>query len=444
MPHSFPRDTHTLPPRIARGEGVYLIDSDNNRYLDGSGGAAVSSLGHSNAAVRAAITKQLEQVAYAHTGFFTSAPAEELAGTLAQRAPGTIRHAYFCSGGSEAMESALKLARQYHMERGAAQRQHIISRWQSYHGNTLGALTIGGNQPRRQLYTPLLFANVHHISPCHYWRKAQVGESEAAYGKRTAMELEETILKLGAENVAAFVAETVVGATMGAVAAAAGYFRTIREICDRHGVLLILDEVMCGSGRCGTFFACEAEQIAPDIVCLAKGLSGGVLPLGAMLCSEEIYHTIDANSGVFRNGHTYHAHSTACAAALAVVQEMDAQALLPRVQQQGEALRRSLQQALGAHAHIGDIRGRGLFIGVEFVRDRSDNAPFPAGEMVYKKIAREAFARGLMVYGMGGTIDGTQGDHILLAPPYIIEDAHIAELTEKLHAAVCAVLGSGS
>ena len=440
--HAFYRDMRAPPPALARGDGVYLYDSTGKQYLDGSGGAAVSCLGHSNAAVAAAASAQLQTAAYAHTQFFTSAPAEELAEQLAARAPGSLNRIYFTCGGSEAVEAALKLARQYFMERGEPERQHIIGRWQSYHGNTLGALAVGGNKKRRGLYEPLLFAGARHIAPCHHWRYAQAGEGEAEYGERVAAELEGEIAKLGEGKVAAFIAETVAGATLGAVAATPNYFKRIREICDRHGVLLILDEVMCGSGRCGNLFTCEQEGITPDILCMAKGLGAGVLPLGATICGEEIYQTIKGGAGAFAHGHTYHAHPTACAAGCAVLQEFDRLQLLPQVGQKGEKLQAALQGKLGGHANVGSIRGRGLFWGVEFVANLQSKAPLPPQQKTFAKIQRAAFARGLVVYALGGCADGDAGDHILLAPPYIVEDSHIEEIVAKLAAAVDEVLGA--
>ena len=437
--HVFPRDCRKSLPTIVSGDGVYLTDTDGRRYLDGCCGAAVSCLGHSNEAVVAAATKQLNAAAWAHTSFFTSAPAEELAAELSNAAPGELRRVYFTCGGSEAVEAALKLARQYYVERGELERCFIVSRRQSYHGNTLGALTVGNNPRRRDMFAPLLFDNVRHISPCHYWRYGEPGESPEEYGQRTADELEDMIEELGAKRVLAFVAETVPGATLGAVPAVAGYFRRVREICTRHDVLLVLDEVMCGMGRTGALFACEDENVAPDMVCVAKGLGGGIQPLGAMLCTEKIYETVAGNSGAFRHGHTYMGHPTACAAGVAVLDEIRKNNLIERVKNMGGRLQSALSARLGGHPHVGDIRGRGLFLGVEFVA--KDKTPFAPGEQIHAKIKSAAFARGLMVYGMGGCADGESGDHLLIAPPFIIEDEHITELVDKLSAAVDEVIG---
>jgi len=434
MSHVFPRSMKTTPPVAVAGEGCYIIDSTGKRYLDGSGGAAVSCLGHDHPAVIEAVRSQIGKLAFAHTGFFTSAPAEELASLLVAHAPEGIEHVYFVSGGSEAVEAAIKLARQYFVERGMPERRHLIARRQSYHGNTLGALAAGGNAWRRQAFSPLL-VETSHIAPCYAYRERHEGESERAFGERVADELETEIQRLGPENVMAFVAEPVVGATLGAVPATAGYFARIREICDRHGVLLILDEVMCGMGRTGYLFASEADDVRPDIVTIAKGLGAGYQPVGAMLCSAEIYRAIESGSGFFQHGHTYIGHPTACAAALAVVTTLLDEQLIGRVQVQGAKLRAALDDRFGNHPHIGDIRGRGLFLGMEFVADRASKTPFDPAEARHRAFKAAAFEAGLICYPMGGTIDGRQGDHVLLAPPFIISDSQIDEICDKLDTA---------
>ena len=439
MSHVFPRHSHIAAPIAVSGEGCYLIDSNGKRYFDGSGGAAVSCLGHNDAEVKAAIIDQLEHLAFAHTGFFSSAPAEALANALAKAAPGPLNRVYFVSGGSEAVEAALKLARQYFVERGMPEKQYLIGRRQSYHGNTLGALAAGGNAWRRAQFAPLLFDS-HHIAPCFAYREQQDDETEFAYGRRAANALEDEILRLGPDKVMAFIAETVVGATLGAVPAVDGYFKRIREICDRYDVLLILDEVMCGMGRTGTLFAYEAEDIQPDIVTIAKGLGAGYQPIGAFLCSDHIYQTIADGSGFFQHGHTYLGHPTACAAAYAVVQKMTQKNLPARVQMMGAKLRQALQDAFGQHPHIGDIRGRGLLLGLEFVQDREQKTPFEPHMSINRKIKAAAFEAGLICYPMGGTIDGKSGDHLLLAPPFILDDTHIDEIITKLSTAFASTL----
>ncbi|MCL7464054.1 aspartate aminotransferase family protein [Phaeovulum sp. NW3] len=436
MPHHiFGRSTRGHLPTAVAGDGCYLIDAAGKRYLDGSGGAAVSCLGHSNAAVRAALHDQLDRLAFAHTGFFTSDPAEQLADTLVAAAPEGIDRVYLVSGGSEAVEAALKLARQYFLEIGQPQRHRVIARRQSYHGNTLGALATGGNEWRRAQFAPMLVETTH-IAPCYEYRGRAEGETPEAYGLRVADELEAEITRLGPESVMAFVAEPVVGATAGAVPAVPGYLKRIREICDRHGVLLILDEVMCGMGRTGHLFACAEDAVVPDMITIAKGLGAGYQPIGALLVQGRIYDAIAAGSGFFQHGHTYMGHAMAAAAANAVLAEIAERDLLTRVREQGAKLDAALRAALGQHAHVGDIRGRGLFRGVELVADRDTKAPFDPARKLHARIKAEAFEAGLICYPMGGTIDGQRGDHILLAPPFIIEDAQIDELVGKLAGAI--------
>ncbi|MRU15795.1 aspartate aminotransferase family protein [Roseovarius sp. A21] len=439
MTHIFPRHTRAHPPVAAQGDGAYIIDSSGKRYLDGSGGAAVSCLGHSDPEVIAAIKAQADQIAFAHTGFFTSEPAERLADRLIQHAPDGIDRVYFVSGGSEAVEAALKLARQYFLERGEPQRTRFIARRQSYHGNTLGALSTGGNAWRREPFAPLMI-DTSHISPCYEYRGREEGETQEAYGQRVADELEAELQRVGPENVIAFVAEPVVGATAGAVPAVPGYFKRIREICDRHGILLILDEVMCGMGRTGTLFACEQDGIAPDIVTIAKGLGAGYQPVGAMLCTSTIYAAIENGSGFFQHGHTYIGHPMACAAADAVVEKLTDGGMTKRAAQMGAILETALNDTFGQHPNVGDIRGRGMFRGLELVADRDTKAPFDPELSVHKTLKAAAFEAGLICYPMGGTIDGRQGDHVLLAPPFILTENQVGELVDKLSKALNAAL----
>ncbi|MEO0361322.1 MAG: aspartate aminotransferase family protein, partial [Pseudomonadota bacterium] len=442
MSHVFPRHTKSSLPVAAGGDGCYLIDASGKRYLDGSGGAAVSCLGHGDREVIEAIKAQLDAMSYAHTSFLTSEPAEALADLLVEHAPEGIERVYFVSGGSEATEAAIKLARQYFVEKGEPRRGRLIARKQSYHGNTIGALSAGGNEWRRAQFGPLLL-DVSHIDPCYEYRLRREGESPEDYGRRAADALEEEILRLGPETVMAFMAEPVVGATSGAVPPAPGYFRRIREICDRYGVLLILDEVMCGMGRTGSLFACEQDGVAPDVVCVAKGLGAGYQPIGAMLCTGEIYDAIRDGSGFFQHGHTYIGHPTAAAAGLAVVKALLGRGLIPRVVEQGAKLQARLEERFGQHSNVGDLRGRGLFRGIELVADRETKAPFDPADGLAAKIKKAAFEAGLICYPMSGTIDGRSGDHVLLAPPFIIEDAQLDELTDKLETAIGAALGDG-
>ncbi len=430
MSHVLHRSLLNDPVLALSGEGAYLYDHTGKRYLDACGGAAVSILGHNNPAVADAIKNQLQKLAYAHSSFFSTPVLEELADHLTSKAPGMNRVA-FVSGGSEANEAALKLARQYFVEKGEAERSLFIARHQSYHGNTLGALAVGGNEWRRRAFKPLLI-DAHHISACYEYRLKQANESRTDYGLRAANELEGMIQQLGPERVAGFIAEPVVGATLGAVPAVAGYFQRIREICDRYGVLLILDEVMCGAGRTGTLFAYEQEQIIPDIVTLAKGLAAGYQPIGAMLCRENIVDTIRSGSGFFQHGHTFMGHATAAAAALATLKVVQEQNLLLQVSERGASLQALLENALLSHPHVGDIRGRGLFLGVELVADPGSRKPFSPDLKIHARIKETAMAEGLLCYPMGGTLDGRSGDHILLAPPFIVSESQLQTIADTL------------
>lgn len=434
MSHILHRHTQAILPIAVRGEGVYLYDSDGKQYLDACGGAAVSSLGHGNQEVIDAIKVQADKMAYAHTAFFTSDVAEELADFLIPRSPGMSK-VYFVSGGSEAMEAALKLARQYFVERGETGRRHFIARKQSYHGNTLGALAVGGNEWRREQFKPML-VETHHISPCYAYRDQSTTESEYEYGQRVANELEDKINELGLDTVIGFIAEPVVGATSGAVVAVPGYFKRVREICDAHGILLILDEVMCGMGRTGTLFACEQEAIQPDIVAVAKALGGGYQPIGAMLLSEKIYNEIESGSGFFQHGHTYLSHPMTCAAALAVQTIVERDHLLDNVIDKGNKLLTHLQSLFSEHPYVGDIRGRGLFLGLEFVQDKANKTPFDPSLPLHKIVKQASMEAGLMCYPMSGTIDGKRGHHILFAPPYTLQDQHIDEIGDKITQAI--------
>ena len=433
--HIFGRSTRGSLPVAVQGEGCYIVDSTGKRYLDGSGGAAVSCLGHSDASVQAALHAQVDALAFAHTGFFTSAPAEALADRLIEHAPKGIERVYLVSGGSEAVEAAIKLARQYFLEIGEAQRHRVIARRQSYHGNTLGALAAGGNAWRRAQFAPLL-VEVSHIAPCYEYRDRLETESQEEYGHRVADALETEIQRLGPSSVMAFLCEPVVGATAGAVPAVPGYLKRIRDICNRHGVLLILDEVMCGMGRTGHLFACQEDGVAPDLITIAKGLGAGFQPIGALLASGRVYDAIRAGTGFFQHGHTYMGHPMAAAAAQAVLGRILDDGLLERVRVQGEKLDAALRAELGQHPHIGDIRGRGLFRGIELVQERESKKPFDPACGIHRKIKALAFESGLICYPMGGTIDGARGDHILLAPPFIIEDSQIDELVTTLSGAI--------
>ena len=431
MTHVFHRNPCATLPVATHGEGVYLYDSIGKKYLDACGGAAVSCLGHNHPAPTKAIQAQAAELAYAHTGFFTTAAAEELADKLASLAPGDINHAILVSGGSEAIETALKLARQYYVERGELSRKHFISRRQSFHGNTLGALSVGNNEPRKEPYRPLLMGS-NAIAPCYPYREQREEESEREYGFRIAAELEQKIVELGPDSVIGFVAETVGGATSGVQPPVDGYLQHIRKICDDYDILLILDEVMCGCGRTGTFLSCTQDEVVPDIVTLAKGLGAGYQPMAATLCSDSIYSVISEGSGTLIHGFTYMGHTIACAAALAVLNTIVEDGLLENVRKQGDYLISQLQEHLSSHPNVGDIRGRGLLVGIEFVADRASKKALNPNYSFHATLKRVSQQNGLLCYPAGGTIDGLHGDHVLLAPPYIADETNINQIVELL------------
>ena len=440
--HVFHRSLLTTPPVAVRGQGLWLEDAAGQRYIDASGGAAVSCLGHGHPDVLAAMHRQIDQLAYAHTSFFTTEVAEQLADQLVRTAPAGMSHAYFVSGGSEAVEAALKMARQYYLEIGQPERSHFIARRQSYHGNTLGALAVGGNEWRRRQFAPLLI-DVTHVSPCYPYRDLQPGETPEAYGQRLARELDEAIQRVGPAKVLAFIAETVGGATAGVLVPVPGYLKAVREVCDRHGVLLILDEVMCGMGRTGTLHACEQDGVVPDLMTIAKGLGGGYQPIGAVLAQQKIVDAMSSGSGFFQHGHTYLGHAVACAAALAVQQVIERDGVLQKVKRDASVLQALLADKFKNHPHVGDIRGRGFFWGIELVQDRASKAPFDPARRLHAKVKAAAFARGLLVYPMGGTVDGRYGDHILLAPPFIASRDELAQIVSRLAEALDAALAQG-
>ncbi len=439
MTHVFHRNPHLNYPTAVKGDGVYLIDNDGKQYLDACGGAAVSCLGHSHPAILNAIKAQVDQLAYAHSGFFTTEAMEKLADKLTVSSPGYMNKVYFVSGGSEAMEAALKLARQYWTEQGQNNRKYFIARRQSYHGNTLGALAVGGNEWRRKQFKPLL-VDFEHISPCYAYRYQHDEENEQDYSIRAANELQTMIDQLGSENVIGFVCEPVVGATAGAVPATKGYLKRIREICNQNDILLILDEVMCGMGRTGYLFAHEEDGIDCDLITIAKGLGAGYQPIGATLVSDKIFQTIYQGSGFFQHGHTYMGHAVGCAAALAVQNAIEEENLLENVKNMGDKLQSRLLEEFQSHPNIGDIRGRGLFRGIEFVQDKITKQPFACERKINAKIKQTAMQNGLMCYPMGGTIDGVNGDHILIAPPFIIDEAGLDEIIQKLKLTISSVL----
>jgi len=433
------RSLLSTPPVAATAQGVRITDQQGRQYIDASGGAAVSCLGHAHPDVLAAMHAQIDKLAYAHTSFFTSEVSEALAGHLARHAPAGLDRVYFVSGGSEAVEAALKLARQHFVEIGQPERTVFVARRQSYHGNTLGALAVGGNEWRRRQFAPLLM-DVGRVSPCYEYRDRQAGETQDAYTRRLLAELEAKFQELGPSRVIAFVAEPVVGATAGAVPPTPGYFAGVRALCDRYGILFIADEVMAGMGRTGTLHAIEQEAVVPDLMTVAKGLGGGYQPIGAVLAGNKLIEPIRRGSGLFQHGHTYIGHPTAAAAALAVQQVIQRDGLLAAVRERGSFLRRALLDRLGDHPNVGDIRGRGLFMGVELVRDRASKAPFDPVAKLHARIKSQAMDNGLLVYPMGGTIDGRSGDHVLLAPPFIVTESDLEQIVDRLATSIQAAV----
>ncbi len=439
MSHVFQRYMRKPYPVAVRGDGPYIIANDGRRYLDAASGAGVSSLGYSDTAVAAAVAAQATSLAYVYNAYFSTEPAERLADALVEMTPDGLDWVFFGSGGSESMEGALKMALQFHIDDGQPSRKRFIARRQSYHGCALGGLAVSGNPIRRMLFEDVLIP-VEFVSPCYAYRLQHDGETDAAYVARLATELEDTIERAGPETIAAFIAEPVVGATNGAVPAVSGYFKAMKEVLDRHGILFIADEILTGSGRTGTFLSIEQDGVTPDLVTLGKGLGAGYQPISAILVSGRVFDTIADRRGYFIHGHTYNASATPCAAALAVVTALRERKLLERVTSMGAVLRSALEQRFAEHPHVGDIRGRGLLLGLELVVDRTTKSTFDPQRMLWAAIQREAFERGLVCYPMGGTADGTNGDHILLAPPFIIDDGHVGQIVDVLGQAIDAAL----
>ncbi len=437
----FSRDLHHDYPVAVRGGGMYLYDQHDREYLDMCGGAAVSSLGHQHPAIVNAIQKQVETMAFAHTAFFSNEPQEQLATMLVDAFGEPGARAYFASGGSEANETALKVAWQYWRARAQPTKIKIISRTHSYHGNTFGALSVSGHPARRSIM-PNLLLNWPRIEPCYAYRFQHPDETEEEYGERAAKTLETTILQEGPETIAAFIAEPVVGASLGVVSAAKGYFAKIRAICDKYDILLIADEVMCGSGRTGTFFAFEQESFHPDVVTLAKGLGGGHQPLAATIVSAKISNFFTASSTGFAHGHTYIGHAAACSAGVAVMQTIERQNLLAAVQAKGIKFGAMLKDTLTEHPNVGDIRGRGLFWAIELVENKAEKTLFANGADLAKQLKNAAMQHGLMCYPGGGNAGDGLNCHILLAPPYIAEQHHMDQAMTKLTATITEVFGA--
>ena len=439
MTHVIHRSLLQTPRVATTSQGITITDNNGKSYIDASGGAAVSCLGHAHPEVLAAMRAQMDQLAYAHTSFFTTAVAEELADHLATHAPEGLNNVYFVSGGSEAVEAALKMARQYFVEIGQPQRTRFVARSQSYHGNTLGALAVGGNEWRRKQFAPLLM-DVGRVAAPYAYRDQRADETLEQYGQRLVAEIDAKFQEMGPDTVIAFVAETVGGATAGALTAPPGYYAGVRALCDRYGILFIADEVMCGMGRTGTLHAVEQEGVVPDLITIAKGLGGGYQPIGAVLAKDHVVESMRCGSGLFQHGHTYLGHPMAAAAALAVQKVIQRDQLLPQVQARGDYLQAALVHRLERHPHVGDIRGRGLFQAVELVQDRASKLPFDPKRKLHAVIKAQAMEHGLMCYPMGGTIDGQRGDHILLAPPFIVSESDIDAIVERLALAIDAGL----
>jgi adenosylmethionine-8-amino-7-oxononanoate aminotransferase len=428
-------------PRIVRGEGSYLYDADGRRYLDGSGGPAAFCIGHGDREVNAAIAAQLEKVACGYRYLFTSEPLEQLTQLLLARCGQQFGHIVYSGSGSEAVESALKVALQYWDARGLPAKKRFIARERSYHGNTLGALSASGFLERRRPFEGSLL-DVSFVSAANAYRplRGLAGDQLVA---ALADELDARIRVLGPERIAAFIFEPVVGAAGGAVPAPPGYAQAVRTVCERHEVLIIADEVMSGAGRCGTWRALERDLVVPDILAVGKGLAGGYIPLAATIVRREVGATILSRHGAIMTGHTYSGHTTACAAGLAVQRIIERESLVEWVRRRGETLRHELAAALGRFEEVGDVRGRGYLIGIEFVRDRATREPFPAERALSQSIGRSAFEDGLIIYPCAGNVDGVMGDTIIVAPPYNASDAELAELIEKLTGAIGSTLAAG-
>jgi adenosylmethionine-8-amino-7-oxononanoate aminotransferase len=429
-------------PKVAYGRGCYVFDADGKSYIDGSGGPAVYSLGHSHPEVNEAIKRQLDKIAHGYRYTFTSDPLEELTDMVAEScasgSSGGLKHMTFCSSGSEAIESCLKIALQYHNAMGHPERCRFIARERSWHGNTLGALSISGFLDRRSVFEGAL-APASLLSPANVYRPP-AGVAPEDVAEYCAGELEREIQRLGPDKVAAFIFEPIVGAAGGCVPAPPGYAKRIREICDRHGVLMIADEVMCGAGRSGTWRALEHDGVEPDIMSVAKGLAGGYVPLSAAIYHQRLRGPMYERHGGLLTGHTFTGHTLACAAGVAVQKIIRRDGLLAKVRENGILLKRMLSDALGARPYVGDIRGRGYFLCVEIVKDRATKEPYPRDRMIYQRLSQQAFANGLICYPVGGNVDGKSGDIIILSPPYIATRDELGEIVDKLQKSLAQVM----
>jgi hypothetical protein len=425
-------------PKVAWAKGAYVYDVDGKQYIDGSGGPAVYCIGHANDEVNAAIKEQLDRIAHGYRYNFSSDALEELSAIIAKRCGDSLKHMVYVTGGSEAVESCLKLALQYHAALGQMSRRRFIARERSWHGNTLGALSVSGFLERKRAFEGSLL-EVSRLSQANCYRPIAGATAETA-GEACAKELEDEILRVGPDNVCAFIFEPVVGAAGGCVPAPPGYAKRVREICDRHGVLLISDEVMCGAGRCGTWRALERDGIEPDVMAVAKGLAAGYLPLGVAIYSDKVADAIHGHHGAPMTGHTFTGHTACCAAGVAVQNIVAREKLVERVQAMEAPLRAMLRDALHGVEAVGDIRGRGFFQAIELVADRKTKAPFAAERKLFMKIRAQAFANGLICYPVGGNADGISGDVVILAPPYNASDAELTEIVDKTATSIVQVL----
>lgn len=434
---NFYRNLRKFYPTVDRGEGVYIWDTDGNRYIDGSGGACVVSIGHGVKEIREAMLKQAERISFAHGSHFTSEAAIECAEQVVSLMPSPeLNKCYFLSEGSTAIETAVKLARQYWREAGKPDKFKTISRWTSYHGNTAGALALGGHTARRRHYQPLIL-HTPHIEPAYCYR-CPFEKAPETCNLECADALERMLKYEGPDSVSAFIAEPVVGATAGALVPKDGYWQRIRAICDQYDVLIISDEVMAGVGRCGKNTALDNWNVIADMVVMAKGLSSGYIPLGAVVVKEKIWETIRQGSGAFVHGHTYSMNPLSMAVGAAVLKYVKQHDLVRKSREMGQYLLEQLH-TLRALEIVGDTRGLGMFCGVEFVRDQTTKTPFDPKLKVNTKVFQAAFQRGLITYPGSGGADGIQGDHTLICPPFIISKEQVDTLVKILHEAIEAV-----
>ncbi len=433
--HIFFRSAGEVNPVVDRADGIYCYDESGKRYIDGMGGVGVVSIGHNVPEIREAALRQMEKVCFAHPFHWKNKPHMEVTERIARFAPEGMTRVFLCSGGSEANESAIKLARQYHVERGKPSKYKVVTRWSSFHGNTLGTLSVGGMRSRRDLFTPLL-TDMPHIAPCNCYH-CPFGMEYPACALRCARDLEDTINRVGPDNIAAFIAEPIVGAAGGALTAPAGYFQAIREICDRHDILMIMDEVITGFGRTGRNFGIEHWDVVPDIICTGKGLSSGYTPLGAMIVHERVFEPFRSGRG-FAHGYTYGGNPLSCAIGNAVLKYIEEHQLVGNVARlEGHFFTRGRE--LLAVGSVGDVRGKGLFMGIEFVADKATRAPFDPKLNIAGRIADVAFVNGLIVGAGKGGIDGVHGDHINLAPPFTCTEADLDEIIAILKASILQV-----